>query len=248
MKRHVLFVLSLVSGLLCTNVSHATLIDRGGGLIYDDVLDITWLQNANLAATNTFGLPTGTALGLHPSDTSGIQGAILTNGAMNWPGALFWIDAMNAAMYLGFDDWRLASLSVAGGLPIGSAASVVDCSTATEIACRDNELAYMYYWNLTPVGDTPPTDLGTDLTGNQALIENIQAAYRPSTEFAPDPDDLAWVFGFVSGDQLSIDKELTPSAWAVRPGDVLAVPEPATWLLFGAGLAGLAFARRSRNA
>ena len=28
--------------------AQATLIDRGGGLIYDDVLDITWLQDANL--------------------------------------------------------------------------------------------------------------------------------------------------------------------------------------------------------
>ena len=29
----------------------ATLIDRGGGLIYDTVLNITWLQDANYAQT-----------------------------------------------------------------------------------------------------------------------------------------------------------------------------------------------------
>lgn len=31
--------------------SHATLIDLGGGLIYDDDYDITWLQDANYAGT-----------------------------------------------------------------------------------------------------------------------------------------------------------------------------------------------------
>ena len=38
--------------LLCLSVSlsvNAALYDRGNGLIYDDVLDITWLQDANYA-------------------------------------------------------------------------------------------------------------------------------------------------------------------------------------------------------
>jgi hypothetical protein len=33
------------------NVAFAGLIDRGNGMIYDDVQDITWLQDANLAGT-----------------------------------------------------------------------------------------------------------------------------------------------------------------------------------------------------
>ena len=42
--------LFLSAGLLVLLAApaHATLIDRGGGLIYDDVLDITWLQDASL--------------------------------------------------------------------------------------------------------------------------------------------------------------------------------------------------------
>jgi len=45
--------LSLIAGLVaCLGIggaAEATLIDRGRGLVYDDVLDITWIQDANLA-------------------------------------------------------------------------------------------------------------------------------------------------------------------------------------------------------
>lgn len=34
--------------------AHATLIDRGNGLIYDDVLDITWTQIADLVTELTW--------------------------------------------------------------------------------------------------------------------------------------------------------------------------------------------------
>jgi hypothetical protein len=34
--------------------SDAELIDRGGGLIYDTVLDIKWLQDANYAQTSGY--------------------------------------------------------------------------------------------------------------------------------------------------------------------------------------------------
>ncbi len=36
--------------LICiVGTGQAATFDRGNGLIYDDVLDITWLQNANLS-------------------------------------------------------------------------------------------------------------------------------------------------------------------------------------------------------
>jgi hypothetical protein len=43
--------------LALPGVAQATLISRlSGQAYYDDVLDITWLANANLAAGNTFGV------------------------------------------------------------------------------------------------------------------------------------------------------------------------------------------------
>ena len=134
------FVLLLLSSAF-PFAAQATLIDRGNGLIYDDVLDITWLQDAN------FG------------------------GAFNHQGALGFADNL---VFQGFDDWRLPSMDV------NSDNSIVDCNGASELACCDNELGYMYYQNL---GGT----FGDDLTGNQGLLQNIQVIHWSSTVFAPDP-------------------------------------------------------------
>ena len=43
------FILSIIMVLGFSSLSNATLWDRGGGLIYDDVLNITWLQDAGYA-------------------------------------------------------------------------------------------------------------------------------------------------------------------------------------------------------
>ena len=115
---------------------------------YDTVLDITWVTNANLIEVSS------------------------------WRDQVAWVDSLN---YLGFDDWRLASASVAAGLPTGAVPdavdAVVDCSSATELACRDHELGYMYRYNLGGIGN--------NLTGNQTVgdvtLTNIQSDYWSGT-------------------------------------------------------------------
>jgi hypothetical protein len=42
----------VVSGLFVAGSSHAALIDRGGGLIYDDVKNVTWMQDANFVQSS----------------------------------------------------------------------------------------------------------------------------------------------------------------------------------------------------
>lgn len=43
------YILSISIVLGFSTICNATLIDRGGGMIYDDVLNVTWLQNTNIA-------------------------------------------------------------------------------------------------------------------------------------------------------------------------------------------------------
>jgi hypothetical protein len=50
MKKPIL-ALGLMVSLLLAGIAQATLFDRGNGLIYDNVLNITWTQNANLCVT-----------------------------------------------------------------------------------------------------------------------------------------------------------------------------------------------------
>ena len=67
------------------------------------------------------------------------------SGRGTWDEQVVWAENFTLG---GFDDWRLASMSVTAGFPTGVATSVVDCNVATELACRDNELGYMFYHNL----------------------------------------------------------------------------------------------------
>jgi hypothetical protein len=46
-KKFVVIAFALLCALCFANASNARLFDRGSGLIYDDLLDITWLQYAN---------------------------------------------------------------------------------------------------------------------------------------------------------------------------------------------------------
>lgn len=207
-KTRWVLALALTASVVISAPAQAILIDRGGGLIYDDVLDLTWLQNASLGGSRT------------------------------WDDAVAWADSL---VFGGFADWRLPSISRAGGLPTGSSAAAVECSSASEMECRDNEMGYMFYHNL-------GARLGDIHTGNQGLIHNIQLLHWSGTEVAPMPA-AAWVYSF-SGLQGGVEKDNNGiAAWAVRPGDVLtAVPEPAAALLLALGLAILGHGKRSAKA
>lgn len=70
----------------------------GGKVVYDATTNLSWIANANLAATNTFGV-------------SGIN----ANGSMTFHTAQNWITAMDASKYLGYSDWRLPSSNFCAG-------------------------------------------------------------------------------------------------------------------------------------
>jgi len=164
------------------------------------------------------------------------------SGLNTWANQVAWADGFSLG---GFDDWRLASMSVAAGLPTGTTGSVVACETATELACRDNELGYMFYQNLSGIFDV-------DLTGDQTVdgvdLTNIQSNYWPGTEFN---SSQVWAFNYEHGFQGAGPTEdgLLGYGWAVRSGDVAAVPEPPmVWLLVMGmiGLLGVAGRQRRR--
>jgi hypothetical protein len=75
-------------------------VNFDGQTVYDPVANVTWLANANLAATNTFGLPNCTE--------PGPKACVNPDGAMNWNSASQFIANMNTGGgYLGQTKWEL---------------------------------------------------------------------------------------------------------------------------------------------
>ena len=224
--------------LVSVQVNAALFPILGGQAVYDDDLDITWVADANLAASNSFGLTYGVNLGMYPSDASGVSGFINANGTMNWPGALFWIDAVNDANYLGFNDWRLPT-----------ALNQDSSGPCILYNCTNSEMGHLFYNELSgTVGNSILTSIDPDLS----LFSNVRSnSYWSGTENAPNTT-WAWFFTFNSGYQ-DLDNKINgttvgPYAWAVRSDDVSVVPVPAAFWLFGTALVGLVGFTKRRNA
>jgi len=79
--------------------SATLLLSPDGTTVYDVMNNVSWLADANLAATNRFGLPLCTG--------SGTQPCVNPSGLMTYRAAAAWVTAMNAANYLGHSNWQL---------------------------------------------------------------------------------------------------------------------------------------------
>lgn len=188
MKR-IFTLLSTLLVLLGLSISaHALLIDRGGGMIYDTDLNITWLQDANYAMTSGFD----------------------ADGQMTWDEAMSWA---NNLVYGGFNDWRLPNT-----LQPDLTCSGQIAGDSFGYNCTGSEMGHLYY---TELGNTA----GGPLTNTGPFI-NMQGNYWSGTEHALLPTILAWSFNFFNGVQDADSKDSNYYAWAVRDGDVAAVPEP----------------------
>ncbi|MBL8485492.1 MAG: PEP-CTERM sorting domain-containing protein [Rhodocyclaceae bacterium] len=211
------------------------------------MLNVTWLQDANYAKTS-----------LYDSD-----------GRMNWADANTWAADLvyhDSVRGVDYDDWRLARNS-----PVGSAWNYTTSNNgstdfAFNIASPKSELAYMYYVNLGLKGfystsGSRRTDYGIFGNGtcngvdcssygqaDVGLVKNLQAlVYWSGTADARYAAELAWALHNDGGRQFSRFQHSEWYAWAVRPGDVAAVPEPETYAMFLAGLAVMGGAVRRRT-
>lgn len=200
-------------------VAQAELIQKmDGQVVYDTERNITWLSNANLAATERFGIP----LGEEPEswfDTSSF-GTILPDGRMWWQTSLEWIKRMNAANYLGFSNWRLPA----------NVRDDYNCSI------QDQDLWFSYGFDCR-FGEAPNLyNQITDNPADAAKFNNIETriddimlwpgywhdpntALSGSTAFGPGP--FSFRSGYLDNNKESLNFPMY--AWAVRDGDV---PQP----------------------
>ena len=119
-------------------------LSNGHEGVYDDVLDITWLADANLADSLD-------------SYVAGING----DGSMNWDTAEAFVAELGANSYLGATNWRQPTASNCIGASCGDAP-----------ADTPNELGYHYFQNFGALSGSAVTD-GAN-SANLGLFRNIQ--------------------------------------------------------------------------
>ena len=141
-----------------------------------------------------------------------------------------WADGL---VFGGFDDWRLpATIFPDAGCSIDGTGD----GSFGGLGCTRSEMGHLFYDEL--LGTAGLSILTSGDAMELAKFTNIQDLCWSSTEFEIN-SPAAWLFLFSFGFQDADFKSGRLAAWAVRDGDVRAVPVPTAVLLFGSGLIGL---------
>jgi hypothetical protein len=215
---------------------------------YDTTLNITWLSDAHAAVGSVY-------------DTW-----VPGTGRMSWANANDWAAGLDVN---GVTGWRLPTNTPVNGTSYSLSWST-DATTdrgyaPTTTDGKDggwressgtpvSELGHMNYVTLGNLGYCDPAhpwvgssctiQSGFDGLSNTGPFINLtSAAYWSGSEL---DSSLAWRFNFGFGLQRDILKSIEYDGWAVRSGDVSAVPLPASVWLFGSALLGLVAAKRKK--
>ncbi|UOA09828.1 DUF1566 domain-containing protein [Methylobacter sp. S3L5C] len=236
--------LVLLASSIVTSTAQASLEARTGGMVYDKINKITWAADANLFKTqaaadsnlvneiivNNNGV-INDASAVNGSHTLTAADFNTSTGKMTWFGAQAWVNNLTLG---GFTDWRLPIITegASGGNPPVSEMVALFANGPSGGAGAGNGAG-----------------AGTGMTNNGSynIFTNVQSSeYWLGSEYASSPGE-AWLFLTTNGTMSYIGKLNQNFAWAVRSGDVAAVPLPGAVWLFGSALVGLIGLKRRKN-
>lgn len=119
--------LGLLACGLISGAAQAALVDRGGGLIYDTDLNVTWLRDAYYAQTSGYD----------------------ADGLMTWSEATIWaanLSYFDTERNVTYDDWRLPITTDIGTSGCNFAYSGTDCGYNVDPA--SSEMAHLFFTEL----------------------------------------------------------------------------------------------------
>src|SRR5271170_3534593 len=106
-----------------------------GATVYDTANGVNWLADANLAASNQFGLSICSSSGADP--------CINASGSMQYAAALAWVAGMNAANYLGHANWQLPTTPFTD--TSGNCRKIGTNGSSFGFNCSSGALGYLFY-------------------------------------------------------------------------------------------------------
>jgi len=208
----------LIPAILAQAALHGRNLDNDPATFeayYDDVLDITWLADANFALT------------------SGRD----ADGMMTWPTATAWVASLD---YFGITGWRLPALApLNGSLYVHTFSNNGTTDVGFGIRGTDSELAHLYYVTLGNKGLCKPddSDPGSCVVQNGWGLKNsgpfvnvgaIAGHWTGSESMCPCGSLKTWLIDMTNGRQGQLLGSNLQGAWPVRDGDVAPTGDLAT--------------------
>jgi hypothetical protein len=189
--KHYMYALPMIKGRLPGSpppTGTGLQASADGQTVYDPIADVTWLANADLAKTETFGAQC----------TNG-DGSLCINpdGAMSHTTAENWVQGMNAAGYLGQTNWQLPP----------TASTDASCSLqGFGFNCTGSAMGSLFYSQLRlsqgdPVVPTPSINVGPFRNVQAYLYWSCTAAQVSNVlcQAAPPAPGFGWSFSFGNG-------------------------------------------------
>lgn len=169
-------------------------------MIYDTVLNVTWLADADYAQTSGYD----------------------SDGKMDWASAVAWAEQLS---YCGYSDWRLPrTLPVNGTSYINNLSYDGSSDVGYNINSRSSELAFMFAVNLNnqsyydTSGNGPQSGYG--MANTSPFVNVHEYYYWSATELETIPG-YSWGYSFIVGGQRMYYQPSKHHAWALRDGDVI---------------------------
>jgi hypothetical protein len=164
-----------------------------GETVYDVVNHVTWLTDANLPASQRFGIPLCDGSGPYGSAPI-VDPCIIGSGIMDYPSAAAWVLAMNNANYQGHSNWQLPTTPSKDPSCAGTGAD----GNSFSFGCNANALGYLYYKAL---GFHTPNTAVPIPANRVGPFRNFQPDHYWSSSSGGGQQNAVANFDFVDGSQ-----------------------------------------------